>query len=341
MLPALVLEKHVSGPQKKCEDRLKARVDKVRSMCLDRHIYIDTVVVLVKGHVTGEQKKALRSLIGREPIVAPSRCVGYMHLRLHRPNIETIQYVMSEFPGQKVSRVDIAIDFIVPSQDVAKTVSELILQVLTMKWRRKGTIICAEETSYYSRKGKNRNIAAYADRVSKITGEAVAHIELRRFSAEVCRSIGLCTIADILTVDLVDAIRRQVKLSTFNWPSVEKQLIDEAGMIVQKHGATHNLLRKYNRFSTRVKAAACIKHLNARVMCNGEDILVFDVMKEVYRVQSFIDHQKNTQMMPEHFLNALVGIDIYFLLEGAVIIRPMEKGKLAALEIMLPDQEFA
>lgn len=330
----------ISAPQKKCEYSLKARIDTVRSMCLDRHIYIDTIALLVKGDVVSRKKMALRGLIGALPIVFPSRCVGHTHLRLHRPNIETIQYVMDEFPDHKVSRADIAMDFIVPSRDEAEVVSELILQALTMKWRRKGAVICVEETSYYNRKGKSRNIVAYADRVSKITGEAVAHIELRRFTSDSCRSIGLCNLRDTLMIDLVDAIRRQVKLSTFNWALVEKQFVDEAGKIVQKQGAPYPNSRLYNRYSTRAKAVSSRKNLIARVMSYDYDCLDFDLMKRFWRVQDLIDLQKNTKMMPKRFLNALSDIDIYPLIDGAVIIRPMAKERSVHREIMRLEQNF-
>jgi hypothetical protein len=322
-----------------CITKLNNLVEWVHSKCIDRHIYIDTVVVLAKGHVSHKHKDTLRRLIGDDPIVHQSLCIGYTHIRLHRPNIETIQYIVDNFPTQKISRVDIALDFIVSDTSNAALVSKAIMGALTMKWRRQGNLVEFEETSYYDKKGKRRNIVTYHDRPSKITGEAVAHIEFRRFSASACRSIGLYSLKDILSADMVKAVQRHVKLSKFNWPLVEKYIYEAAGPVVRRYGHSRLLPP---RLSNREKAVAWIKSLNARVMRGEEaDPLTFDQMKEAYPTQAFIDHQKNREMMPKGFLDALVGIDVYPLLKGAVIVRPMEKAKSVHLEIMRREQEFA
>jgi hypothetical protein len=137
--------------------------------------------------------------------------VGW-RLILNQPSPATILALDSLALRYKgvISRLDIAVD--VPAADL----QDQVRQTAVLRWRPKGQMYDSANVTYwidYRNRRPYRNLAVYADKASRITGEACVHLELRFMRAQSVRAQGIHRPRDLLNINPQALFDKHIKWS--------------------------------------------------------------------------------------------------------------------------------
>jgi hypothetical protein len=222
---------------------------RIKLACVrDRHLYIDTVVILFRAPLPQQAKAVLLEIPRKKSIRRRSKSRQFPYaLVLHQPTPQTISALQRTVGEYVLSRIDLALDLETEKPEDAPGVQRYVVRHLTQRYRGKRHTNTVEDTDYWAAKWQRRNIAIYSDRPSKITGQPVCHIEIRLYGADVCRRYGASQLDDLNHRLFTEIIRRNCRLSLLNWPRVEAIIEEMVGTAVQVHNRDHPNDRKTRR----------------------------------------------------------------------------------------------
>jgi hypothetical protein len=180
--------------------------------------YIDTVALFIRKPLPYPLFMAVQE---QNQIIVNTNNWGSM-LTIHQPTDQTLQLLSRYTP----SRYDRAYDF----YQVDPT------PFLVQKWHTQSVITVGNST-FWGRKEKPRNIAAYDDMPSKVNGEPCFHFDLRFMGAKACRRAcrkDVVTFADLISLDAWELLTQQTKLMRIDFDGVDKILDLRAGKHKQR-----------------------------------------------------------------------------------------------------------
>jgi hypothetical protein len=144
-------------------------------------------------------------------------------VRVHQPKIQTLHLLDDLLPKYHGSlcRFDVAFDFtgISPSWLERRCI---------LRWRRPGPMRDYGDTVYWvaqsvRKKRSNRDIALYADRPSKITGEPdCTHFELRFYGTPAVRREGIKRPSQLIGLDPAELLQKHIKVVDFDDEATER-----------------------------------------------------------------------------------------------------------------------
>jgi hypothetical protein len=126
--------------------------------------------------------------------------------------------------------VDIAVDVVT---DQPERLKQWWVEHGILRWRRRGQMfacegtmdwVCHEDRWHKGMRGAARNLTAYADKPSKITGEDVAHLEVRFRRAHAVRGIGCRVPSDVLKLNPQKIFEKHVAFFDSNKKSVKRRI---------------------------------------------------------------------------------------------------------------------
>lgn len=209
---------------------LMARAEAARTLITDCAAYIDTVSVLLpKPTKLSRLRRHNRGEI--VPYRSQVRFAPYGY-RIHQPSLLTIDYISTEC--HLVTRVDLALDFIVTSAQAELLLTDFFTQHLTQPWRGKRERAVYEGTVYLGPASTRRNVAVYVSD-SKITSQPAVHVELRYSRADTCRRRGVHRIGDLLALDIEACVRRDLRFSAICWRIADRAIDKLAAQVVRRH----------------------------------------------------------------------------------------------------------
>jgi hypothetical protein len=302
--------------QDTCILALDRIIDDILANCIERYIFVDTIDLLFEDWIEPFARLELTHIVGSRLIITKSRAKGAMRLRLHRPTVETINFIIQKCPPHIVSRVDYAYDFIVASTSVAREMQELFKKHLIMLWHGEKKLSEFSATTYYAETWKRRNIVLYSDKPSKITGEAALHLEFRWFGAESCRNIGVRYINRILEYAPIQTICRQSKFGCLNWRTFEKKLGRLAESRLRNHRSRGPWMPDIRGANLRVRGFLC------RLLQIEDKVLSFTELKDETPIQVWIDFARSKSIFSGCVTSSLVRHNISRLIVGATHIKP-------------------
>lgn len=144
---------------------------------------------------------------------------GY-RIIVHQPTKRTLRLLEQMREAQKgaLCRFDVAFDFVGPN---AERLKEWLAKHMVMKWRRDGFMLDIDGTTYWVEQARRnqrsaRDVALYADRLSKVTGDECCHFDLRFQRAQSCRQAGYHAITDLLSVNPAELFSKYLRLVDFD-----------------------------------------------------------------------------------------------------------------------------
>jgi hypothetical protein len=192
----------LAEPRAAVEQALRQQIAALRDLIINDIIFLDTVTLLTRSPVSPWVRQRLQRSANGEVKVEDTQAIGWSAaVRVQQPTPETIARITRYFPRHVICRCDLGIDALTRSRDDADTVNSALDHHMTQGWRGKRRRGTYEETIYWSfdQTQTTRNIAAYGDRCSKITGQPAAHFDLRMETTSFCRQRGINKAADLLT----------------------------------------------------------------------------------------------------------------------------------------------
>jgi len=180
---------------------------------------------------------------------------------MHQPSRGSVNYLAQAAPGHMITRVDFALDLVVDHAYGARRLCVFLMKHLRQLWHGKRRANSVFETVYYGRAWHRRNIALYPTRVSKVTGTDCAHVEFRFYSAAVCKRMGLVRLTDITSLDVIDLLQRNCRLSAIVPKSIEARLQEVVGCTVLAWNR-----RKHSKPVTRPDVRLKVRQLLARTL---------------------------------------------------------------------------
>lgn len=190
---------------------------------------IDTIEIWTPILFRGVRRD-LESTLGKRLRIRKAR-YGYVTV-IHQPPMACLEYLAKrqhQFEDDKlfrlvVSRVDIGVDFHVPTPDLADRLREEIKRHLKLKWKR-GPFQASEfeTTAYWNDKRANRNIAVYSDRPARTASsvQSCCRLELR-MTREAIRRQGLIQIDSIIEVNPYKLFNRNCSWIEWNQEGEDK-----------------------------------------------------------------------------------------------------------------------
>lgn len=181
--------------------------------------YIDTVEIFLRSCPRGLRKK-INDVQGAGPRIDPSGTQGHVwgyRISVHQPKNQTLHLldeVIAKYHGT-LCRFDVAFDF-------SGISARWLEQRCILRWRRPGPMHDEPNGVYWvsqtaRRKRSNRDVALYADRPSKITGEIdCTHFELRFYGTESVRREGFDRPSQLIGLNPERQFRKHIKLVDFD-----------------------------------------------------------------------------------------------------------------------------
>jgi hypothetical protein len=131
---------------------------------------------------------------------------------LHQPTDLTFDLLEVFSPADLlIVRLDICLDINTKTHLEALQVADYLIRHTYQKWACKEPQVFWN-SHYTNRRSGARNIATYADRLSKFSSKPCAHVEFRFQNAEICRKHNLDTIAAIRNLDLREFFKDNLKM---------------------------------------------------------------------------------------------------------------------------------
>jgi hypothetical protein len=193
--------------------------------------YIDTLELFFKFLSKG-MRGQIEAAYGRSLWTTPcedrlNNLVGY-RIGLHQPNLDVLP-VLEQFRQQArgtLCRLDAAVD-------LTTHCSDWIAQHGLLRWRRPGPLHEEENAIYWIEQSSrsrrsNRDLALYEDKLSKITGAACTHLELRFFGTPSVRKQGLESVIDLIEVNPRLLFQRHIKLVEFDPEALKRSEVKAA-----------------------------------------------------------------------------------------------------------------
>lgn len=189
--------------------------------------YFDRVTVWLKNPLYDEELEDARLQSGAT--IECSDVLMFQHLEYRqrlviyqptRDQLLTLQRFMA--CDALVNNVEIACDVITNSRADALQLQAEFDSVSVKTYQRRSKVrvrgtkdqddICFSATCYSDRRHASTNLVTYADRKSKVIDAPCFHCELRISGEEAVRSAGINCFNDLLTIDLVAALSKRVRL---------------------------------------------------------------------------------------------------------------------------------
>jgi hypothetical protein len=188
-------------------------------------IYIDTAQAVFRPYLKAEEIKLLARL-NRTPHleIGESKLWGHQYLRLAQPRHNALMTLEKLRPSAFINRFDVSVDLCVRNIGALNGVTELVTKHLTQRWPADRNPHEYKGTEYYGKSWCGRNVAFYREDASRKNGLPCLHVEARLTSAPICKTYGVKTPTDLLTVDLIDAIHRNCRFSQVAWKKVEARI---------------------------------------------------------------------------------------------------------------------
>lgn len=142
-------------------------------------------------------------------------------LIVHQPTRKALLHLdrmQKQYRG-KLCRFDLAVDFIATSPEHAQAIKKWLVGHMLLRWRRRAPMYDVKTTTYWIRqKGRkrrsNRDLAVYADRHSKVTGECdCCHLELKFYRAEAVKQTGYDSVKDLIDLNPSELLAKYVKFA--------------------------------------------------------------------------------------------------------------------------------
>jgi hypothetical protein len=133
----------------------------------------------------------------------------------------------------RVSRADVALDFITATQEQAERLAQYLRQYGILLWRRKGFMVQGQNYIRWTEGRSNRNLVLYWDKPARteLDESPCAHLELKFLNTGAVRRAGLASIEALLRLGLIDVINlfsRNVKLLEFDADAFIARLVRQA-----------------------------------------------------------------------------------------------------------------
>src|ERR1700734_1132322 len=179
------------------------------SLCSQIATYIDTVELFFR-YVPIGLRKSVEEIMGKRLRIkackdSHGRLRGY-RLFLNRPSSELLRFFSNLQTNHwcRVSRVDLAVDFITGTQEHADAIALYLWQHLVLRYRRKDLLKKIESTAYWNSRTRSKNPVLYADRPARTTESRspCAHLELRIVRARAVRCAGLDSMESLIALDV-------------------------------------------------------------------------------------------------------------------------------------------
>jgi hypothetical protein len=200
--------------------------------------------------------------------IIPYRSKTGMHgVRLHQPTKGSIAYISRCFPEHKVSRVDVALDLIAIGWTETGAIAARLNATMTQPWRGNRRTHTEKSTLYLAARTSRRNVALYADRPSKVTGEPAVHVEFRYTGTAACKRRGIYHIGDLLNFDPGICLQRDMRISVLNLRKLDRLVAALARELEMSHTARR---RRYAVGFDRRSMRRRIRGLICRVLADGD-----------------------------------------------------------------------
>ncbi len=220
------------------ERQLHQRLAALCELIIDDLVYLDTITLLTRNRVKPEVEEHLKETTTGEVKVGGTKAWHYAaSVRIHQPSMATIAFVTKYLPRHIVSRCDLGVDLLTRDEDDAHTIQTELRHRGTQPrrgHRRKTRTYAGTDYWHFAKTWTTRNIAAYSDKVSKITGGPCAHFDLRMYSTLLCKGRGIYSAADLLKFDLVKSLENDFRLSAILWKLYPKRLDEHVHDVAQR-----------------------------------------------------------------------------------------------------------
>jgi hypothetical protein len=213
--------------------RLRRRVEALGQLIEGHERHIDTIQILTGRIITLKDREELLRLSGKVTWPWHNKKQWKYGIRIHQPSQDAIRYVQDRLPDHTVTRFDVAVDFYSRSDDDASSLKKLLFLSVTQPWRGHRKITTMETAHYFARAWQRRNIVLYL----KNGPRPATRLELRYFSAAVCRMRAVSKAADLLHWEPANFLDRDIKLSVIDWDKADKLIAAEAREIEQRHNS--------------------------------------------------------------------------------------------------------
>jgi hypothetical protein len=157
----------------------------------------------------------------------------YHSMRLQSPTPATIACIQYELNNHHISRGDIALDVVCPTQGIADDVYGELISLFTQPRRGKRQMKRDRTVDFWAGKWARRNIAGYNDRL-KVLDLPVAHFDVRLKGGPICRRRGLDHVANLEWFDITEVLEKDLRLSLFNWKWAETAMRKEAQRLARE-----------------------------------------------------------------------------------------------------------
>jgi hypothetical protein len=223
------------------------RIDHMRSPIERVVIYIHTVHILVprwKVCGPGYQKHITDCEVAN---AKESKSDGKARIEIQFPGTKCLKQLDKLYPDNIVSRFDLAIDFIISDEEAAAALNADLRLLITQPWHGNNIAVDYITTSYLRQPWRGRNVALYSDKKAiKVINSPTVHLELRFEGAEACKTCDIKHAADLLTLDIADCIKRNIKLTIIDREKAHRLFLRDACNIANNHIRQH---RRKNRLS--------------------------------------------------------------------------------------------
>src|SRR3954454_15735021 len=226
---------------------LGQRIDHMRSPIERVVIYIHTLHILVprwKVRGLGYQKHITACEVAN---AKESKSYGKARIEIQFPGTECLKQLDKLYPANIASRFDLAIDFIASDEKATAALYTDLRLLITQPWHGNNTATDYITTSYLRQAWRGRNVALYSDKKAiKVTNSPTVHLELRFEGAEACKTCDIKHAGDLLTLDITDCIKRNIKLTMVDREKAHRLFLKHARNIANDHIRQH---RRKNRMS--------------------------------------------------------------------------------------------
>lgn len=234
-----------------------AYVDKVET-------YIDTIEMFFRRVPKGLKRETER-IHGKK--VQIKRCKnahrvhGYRLIINDQPSAQLLLFLQQVMERHwcRLCRVDVACDFITPSQREANAIAVHLKHCLVLRWRRAGFMWSEGGTVYWCEGRTNRNLVLYADKPARRCDKETpcAHLELRFLNTGSVRRAGLGTVESLIRLDGIGLLSRHVKVLQFDADRFKKRIIKKTLAAERKsflqNKKAHGRHAFTERYRTRLK----------------------------------------------------------------------------------------
>ena len=186
--------------------------------------YIDTLHILASPSEVSRACDAIDGLSFRRN-VRNSWCYRWPRkLTLSQPSAELIKSLSGAITDYRISRLDVALDFICRDESDVAALRKFVDQHLTQMWPSRCGLRLTNGTAYLRRGGQRRNVLWYSDRLSKLDGSPCLHVEMRFIGSADVRRIGVELLKDALEINPELLAQHELRLSALNMQRFKKAI---------------------------------------------------------------------------------------------------------------------